>query len=97
MAIASPRHDYESRRAEYYTGIAVVRPCEPKKRLRFRIYWEERIAFVLLLVAILWTVQIITGNLNRSALWQTPGPAEIAAAGFVLWMHAKWRRLLKAD
>lgn len=97
MPSPSPTYDYESRRAEYYTGISVVRPCEPKKRLRFRIYWEERIAFVLLVGAIFWAVQIITGNLNRSALWQTPGPIEIAAAGFVFWMHAKWRRLLKAD
>ena len=97
MPSASPRHDYESRRAEYYSGIAVVRPCAPKKRLRLRIYWEERIAFLLLISAIFWAAQIVSGNLNRSALWQTPGPAEIAVAGIALWIHAKWRRLLKAD
>ena len=98
MPSPSPTYDYESRRAEYYTGISVVRPCAPRKRsFRLRIFWEERMATLLLVAAIFWTLQIITGNLNRNALWQTPGPAEVGVAGIVLWFHAKWRRLLKAE
>ncbi len=97
--MATPARNYhrEFERAQYYAGITPMRPSESGRRFRLRIFWEERVAFLLMLSAIVWTVQILTAGPDHSALLRTPGPAELFVLGLGAWCHAKWRRLLKAE
>ncbi len=98
--MATPARNYhrEFERAQYNAGITPMRPSEPRQHfLRLRIFWEERVAFLLVLSAIVWTVQILTAGPNHSALLRTPGPAELFVLGLGAWCHAKWRRLIKAE
>lgn len=98
--MASPARNYhrEFERAQYYAGISPMPPVEGRRRsLRLRIFWEERLAFLLAIVSIAWTVKILATTRDHSALWLTPGPAELFAVGALAWIHAKWRRLIRAD
>lgn len=96
-----PKANYhrEFERAQYYTGIRVMPPCEDRsRRLRVRIFWEERIATALFSVGLIWAVQMLTSRgHDLQPLWQAPGPVHLCLLALVIWAHSKWRRSVKID
>jgi len=57
---------------------------------------EVWVAALIAAASMIWTAQAVTDNfagLARIGLLPT-GPAEICAIGTLVWIHAKWRRLM---
>jgi hypothetical protein len=60
------------------------------------IHREERIASLIAAAGIIWTVQFATSSDVPARMLLFPaGPLETCGIGFLLWLHAKWRRSVK--
>jgi hypothetical protein len=60
------------------------------------IHGEERIASLIAAGGVIWVVQFVTTSATPPrALVFPAGPLEICAIGILLWIHAKWRHLVK--
>ena len=61
------------------------------------IQGEERIASLIAAAGVIWAVRVtVTSMLPAYATELTVGPIETCALGILIWLHAKWRRTLKA-
>jgi hypothetical protein len=61
------------------------------------IQGEERIASLIAAAGVIWAVRVtVTSMLPAYATELTFGPIETCALGILIWLHAKWRRTLKA-
>ena len=60
---------------------------------------EERLGSLIAAAGTIWCVYVATVDYNN--LWQMrimpPGPIEVCAIGLLAWLHAKWRRSIRAD
>ena len=103
--------DWNERRArEGYANVPlrptyapVHPPAEPVgkpggRQERFSIPAEERLGSLIAAAGTAWTMYAAT--VDYAALWRTqilpPGPVEVCALGILVWLHAKWRRSIKA-
>lgn len=60
------------------------------------IHGEERTASLIAAAGIIWAVQFATSSPAPARMLVFPaGPLEICGIGFLLWLHAKWRRSVK--
>jgi len=68
------------------------------KRERFSTLAEVRLGSLIAAAGMVWTVYVATSDYD--ALWHMqvmpPGPIEVCALGILVWIHAKWRRSVKA-
>ena len=59
---------------------------------------EERLGSVIAGLGLVWTAA--AGTRDIASVWQfsiwPPGPLEICAIGVLVWLHAKYRRTLRA-
>ncbi|MBZ5627290.1 MAG: hypothetical protein LAO06_00310 [Acidobacteriia bacterium] len=63
-----------------------------------RIHREEQIASLIAAAGVIWGVKDLTSKpLPAIAMILPLGPLEICGVGILLWLHAKWRRSLKAE
>lgn len=81
------------------TYAPVHKAGEPSgKRGGFSILAEVRLGSLIAAGGMVWTAYVATSDLN--ALWHMqilpPGPIEVCALGILVWLHAKWRRSVKA-
>ena len=61
------------------------------------IHGEEWIASLIASVGVIWAVRVTaTSMLPAYATELTVGPIETCSIGILIWLHAKWRRTLKA-
>jgi hypothetical protein len=61
------------------------------------IHGEERIASLIAAAGVIWAVRVTTTSMLPShAIELTAGPIETCSIGILIWLHAKWRRSLKA-
>ncbi len=62
-----------------------------------RVHYQERVASLVAASGIIWAVKIAS-----SSFYQLPGtgfplaPLELCSAGIAVWLHAKWRRSVRA-
>lgn len=65
----------------------------------FSIQAEVRLGSLIAAAGMAWTAYVATSDYE--ALWHMqvmpPGPIEVCALGILVWIHAKWRRSIKAD
>jgi hypothetical protein len=65
---------------------------------RWSIVGEERLGSLVAAAGTVWAVYLAT--LDYDALLRMhilpPGPIEVCALGILVWLHAKWRRSIKA-
>ncbi|HEY6337304.1 MAG TPA: hypothetical protein VIW68_02310 [Candidatus Sulfotelmatobacter sp.] len=107
--MASPYHnnqiDSDARREGYLdvpvkpTYAAVHKSGTPSgKQKGFGILAEVRLGSLIAAAGMVWTAYVATSNYD--ALWHMqvlpPGPIEVCALGILVWLHAKWRRSVKA-
>jgi hypothetical protein len=60
------------------------------------IHGEERIASLIAAAGIIWAVQFATTSAAPARVLVFPaGPLDTCGIGFLLWLHAKWRRSVK--
>ena len=89
----------DERRA-YTPGDAVYNTTTKRRAIKRRANTrtEERIGSWLAVVGFIWTVHV--GLTNYAGLcqwsWVPPGPLEVCGLGILIWLHAKWRRAVKA-
>ena len=58
---------------------------------------EECIASLIAGAGVIWTVDVASSTMAPPAAMVFPaGPLETCAIAFLIWLHAKWRRSLKA-
>ncbi len=57
------------------------------------IHFEEQIASLVAAGGILWAVQVATAGFDRIP----PGPLEVCSVAILVWLHAKWRRSIRAS
>jgi hypothetical protein len=76
---------------------AVTKAAERQFLLRTRT--EELLGSLLAGAGTIWATYVATQD--YASLWHTqimpPGPVEVCALGILVWLHAKWRRSLKAS
>jgi hypothetical protein len=76
---------------------AVTKAAERQFLLRTRT--EELLGSLLAGAGTIWATYVATQD--YASLWHTqimpPGPVEVCALGILVWLHAKWRRSLKAN
>jgi hypothetical protein len=61
------------------------------------IHGEEKIASLIAAAGVIWAVRVAANSmLPAYAMEITVGPLETCAIGILIWLHAKWRRTLKA-
>ncbi|MGA2001140.1 MAG: hypothetical protein ABSG52_14205 [Terriglobales bacterium] len=61
------------------------------------IHGEEWIASLIAAAGVSWAIGVAaTSMLPAYAMELTVGPLETCAIGILIWLHAKWRRTLKA-
>jgi hypothetical protein len=61
------------------------------------IHGEEWIASLIAAAGVIWAIGVAaTSMLPAYAMELTVGPLETCAIGILIWLHAKWRRTLKA-
>lgn len=95
------REGYVDNRAKFIPVVEIPK-THKKKRERsglLGIRTEERLGSLLTAAGTAWLVYVATQDFNR--MWQMrvmpPGPVEVCAVGILMWLHAKWRRSIKAD
>jgi hypothetical protein len=64
------------------------------------IHVEERMASLVAATGVVWTTKLATANfvgLDAFSFFNLPrGPLEVCAAAILVWLHAKWRRSVRA-
>ena len=70
-----------------------------ERQFFLRIRTEELFGSLLAAAGTIWATYVATSD--YASLWHTqimpPGPVEVCALGILVWLHAKWRRSLKAS
>ena len=65
---------------------------------RTNIRAEQRIGTLIAGCGVIWTAHV--AMVDYASLWQLrllpPGPVEVCTIGFLIWLHAKWRRAKRA-
>jgi hypothetical protein len=83
------REGYHSHGPAAYPVVEVA----PSPRSFIPVWLEERFACLLAGGAIVWSFRVFTSPMLRvSKLTDNPGPLELCAISFLIWLHAKWRR-----
>jgi len=63
------------------------------------IHAEVRLGSLIAAAGTIWAVYVAT--VDYDSLWRLqimpPGPVEVCAIGILAWLHAKWRRSIRAD
>ncbi len=63
-----------------------------------KIHSEEQLASLIAAGGIIWGVRIISAGLSSMpAVSLPPGPLELSLLGVAMWLHAKWRRSIRAS
>jgi hypothetical protein len=69
----------------------------PKQHRRLPIETQERMSTLIVVAGMIAAAHAAISDF--SGIWQwhlfPPGPLEICALGVLIWLHAKWRRLVK--
>jgi hypothetical protein len=52
---------------------------------------EAQLGSVIAAVGVVWILSIASRQLEAAGVQLPAGPTEVAAAGIVIWLHAKWR------
>jgi hypothetical protein len=60
-------------------------------------WWEARLGAIICGAGVIWAAHVSTFNvteINQSItnIIHQQGPMELAGAGFLMWLHAKWRQ-----
>jgi len=101
LEAVAKRNDFidwnEGRDGYVPTPRAVTKASERQFLLRTRT--EELLGSLLAGAGTIWATYVATQD--YASLWHTqimpPGPVEVCALGILVWLHAKWRRSLKAS
>jgi hypothetical protein len=94
-----PNHDDY---IDWNQGREPVHTLPPPKasgqRYFLRIRTEEYFGSLLSAAGIIWATYVATQD--YASLWHMqimpPGPVEVCGLGILVWLHAKWRRSMKA-
>ena len=67
---------------------------------RMGIHGEIRLGSIIAATGLIWAVRLATSNftgLDAFSFARLPrGPLEVCAAGVLIWLHAKWRKSVRA-
>jgi hypothetical protein len=92
------RQGYSQANQVAYVAVPVAAAASSKRSLNLtRI--EQRLGSLIAVVGLIWAVQVATRDFaafTRIDLY-SPGPLEILGLGFLIWLHAKWRRSVKLN
>jgi hypothetical protein len=85
---------------EYLGRLPVPKPASTSSSPQYfiRIRTEELLGSLLAAAGTIWATYVATGDYNSLLRMQImpPGPVEVCALGILIWLHAKWRRSMKA-
>jgi len=79
-------------------AYASLRPTPlPKLRHRLAIETEERISTLIVVAGMIAAAHAAIAGFSGVWHWRLfpPGPLQICAIGVLIWLHAKWRRLVR--
>jgi hypothetical protein len=94
------REGYIPSKPRYIPVVEIPKSAPKKDRERhlLSIRAQERLASSIAAGGTIWAVYVATFDYNN--LWRMhimpPGPVEVCALGILAWLHAKWRRSIKA-
>ena len=100
MGLDMMRYTFTTHRCEDFVSKmpTLVRPWRIRKAAPVRVIGtEEYIAVLIAVASMIWTVELVTNNfagIARIGLLP-PGPAEICAIAMLVWIHAKWRLVMR--
>jgi hypothetical protein len=69
----------------------------PKQRRRLAIDTQERLSMLIVVAGMIAAAHAAISNFSGNWDWHLfpPGALGICAIGALIWLHAKWRRLVK--
>ena len=88
----------EGYRDDVQVAYAPVSPANKQARPRRWIRAEERLGSLIAGGGLIWTAHAVTthyAGLTRIGILP-PGPLEVCAIGILIWLHAKWRKNVRA-
>jgi hypothetical protein len=93
----SERQGYSDVRRMAYAPM--VETALPATHRALPIETEERVSTLIVVAGMIAAAHAVFSNLSGLLRFHLfpPGPLEICALGVLVWLHAKWRRLVKPD
>ena len=92
------RESYSQGRDKFVPVVTIPKKTKAQDDGIFGIRTEERFGSLVAAGGTIWMVYVATvdySNLLQLRI-MPPGPLEVCAIGVLAWLHAKWRRSIKA-
>jgi hypothetical protein len=89
------REGYSDVHCVAYAPMQQVPPLKQRRRLPIEI--QERISTLIVVAGIIAAAHAKMNDFSGVLQFHLfpPGPLELCALGVLMWLHAKWRRLVK--
>ena len=89
------REGYSDVHCVAYAPMQEVPPLKQRRRLPIEI--QERMSTLIVVAGMIAAAHAAIGGFSDALQLHLfpPGPLEICALGVLIWLHAKWRRLVK--